>query len=74
MKKKLPARKYFNSSTKDGKIGNDGKILDGHISVKDYLTCEKIWHKFEKKNMGDYHDHYLIKDVLLLIDVFENFY
>ena len=40
--KKLPARKYFNSSTKDGKIGNDGKILDGHISVKDYLTCEKI--------------------------------
>ena len=25
------------------------------------------------KNMGDYHDHYLIKDVLLLINVFEKF-
>ena len=32
---KLPARKYFYSSTKDGKIDDDGKISDGHISVKD---------------------------------------
>ena len=71
--KKLPARKYFYSSTKDGKIGDDGKISDSHISVKDYLTCEKIWDKFEMKNMGDYHDHYLKKDVLLSADVFEKF-
>ena len=71
--KKLPARKYFYSSTKDGKIGDDGKISDGHISFKDYLTCEKIWDKFDIKDMGDYHDHYLKKDVLLLADVFEKF-
>ena len=45
----------------------------GHISIKDYLTCEKIWNKFGMKNMGDYHDHYLKKDVLLLADVFEKF-
>ena len=70
---KLPARKYFYSSTKDGKIGDDGKISDGHISAKDYLTCKKTWDKFEMKNMGDYHDHYLKKDVLLLADVFEKF-
>ena len=44
---KLPARKYFYSSTKDGKIGDYGKISDGHINVKDYLTYEKIWDKFE---------------------------
>ena len=25
------------------------------------------------KNMGDYHDHYLKKDVLLSVDVFEKF-
>ena len=56
---------------KKGKIGDDGKISDGHISLKDYLTCEKIWDKFEMKNMGDYHDHYLKKDVLLLADLFE---
>ena len=71
--KKLPARKYFYSSTKDGKIGDDGKISDGHISVKNYLTCDKIWNKFEMKNMGDYHNHYVKKDVLLSADVFEKF-
>ena len=70
---KLPARKYFYSSTKDGKIDDDGKISDGHISVKEYSTCKKIWDKFEMKNMSDYHDHYLKKDVLLLTDVFEKF-
>ena len=68
---KLPARKYFYSFTKDGKIGDDGKISGGHVSFKDYLTCEKIWDKFEMKYMGDYHDHYLKKDVMLLADVFE---
>ena len=66
---KLPARKNFYSSTKDGKIGDDDKISDGHISIKDYLTCEKIWDKFRMKNMGGYHDHYFKKDVLLSVDV-----
>ena len=57
---------------KKGKIDDDGEISDGHISIKDYLTYEKIWNKFKMKNMGYYHDHYLKKDVLLLTDVFEN--
>ena len=35
------------------------------------MTCEKIWDKFDIKDMGDYHDHYLKKDVLLLANVFE---
>ena len=70
---KLPARKHFFSSTKKGKIDNDGKISDGRISIEDYMTCEKIWDKFEMKNMGDYHDHYFKRDVLLLADVFEKF-
>ena len=38
----LPARKNFYNSIKDGKIGDDGKISSGHISVKDYLMCEKF--------------------------------
>ena len=37
------ARKFFFSSTKKGKIDEDGKISDDHISIEDYLTCEKIW-------------------------------
>ena len=47
---KLPARKFFYSSTKGRKIGDDGKISDGHISAKDYyLAWEKISDKFEMK-------------------------
>ena len=70
---KVPARKYFYSCTEDGKIGDYGNISDGLISVKDYLTCEKIWDKFNMENMGDYHDHYLEKNVLLSADVFKKF-
>ena len=70
---KLSARKYFFSSTKKGKTDENGKISDSHISINDYLVREKIWNKFDMKNMGDYHDHYLRKDVLLLATVFEKF-
>ena len=35
--------------------------------------CEKIWNQFKMKNMGDYHDHYFKKDLLLLADVFQKF-
>ena len=58
---------------KDGTTGDNGKKLNRHIRNKDYLMCNKIWNKFNKKNMGDYHDHYFKKDVLLLADVFEKF-
>ena len=71
--KKLFVRKCFHSSIKNGKIGDDGKISGGHISLKDYLMCEKIWDKSDIKDTGDYHDHYLKQDVLLLADVFEKF-
>ena len=70
---KLLAKKYFLSSTKKkGEIGDDGKISDGHISVKDYLTHEKILDKFKMKNMGNCHDHYLKKDVLFSADVLKS--
>ena len=70
---KLPDKKCFYSSVKDGTTDDNGEKLDGHISNEDYLTCKKIWNEFNMKNMGDYHDHYLKKDVLLLADVFEKF-
>ena len=41
------------------------------MSYKNYLICEKNWDKFDIKGMGDYHDHYLKNNVLLLADVFE---
>ena len=37
------------------------------------MVCEKIWDKFNLKNMGCYHDHYFKRDVFLLANVFEKF-
>ena len=48
-------------------------MSDGHISVHNYLTCEKTCDIFEMKNMGNCHDHHFKKDALLLADVFEKF-
>ena len=63
----LPDRECFYSSVKDETTGDNGKKL----STEDYLTCKKIWDEFNMKNMDDYHDHYLKKYFLLLVDVFE---
>ena len=49
---KLCAREYFYSLIKDKKTGDDGKISDGHACIKDYMVCERIWHRFNMKNMG----------------------
>ena len=42
VKKKLPDKKYFYCSVKDGTTGDSDEISDGHISDKDYLTCNEI--------------------------------
>ena len=70
---KLPEKECFYSSVKHGTTGDNAKNLDGHISNEDYLTCKKVWNEFNMRNMGNYHDHYLKKDVLLLADIFEKF-
>ena len=43
--KKLPARNYRKRKIDD----DDGKKLDGHITFKNYLTCEKICNKLTSK-------------------------
>ena len=70
---KLPDKVCFYISVKDGTTGDNSEKLNDHINDKDYLTCKKIWDEFNMKNMVDYHDQYLKKDVLLLADVFETF-
>ena len=69
---KLPDKKYFYNSVKDETTGDNGKILDGHISNEDHLTYNKTGNAFNMKNMGGFYDHYLKKDVLLLAYVFES--
>ena len=70
---KLPDKDFFYGSLKDQTIGDNGRKLNGHTNEKEYLSCTKIWDEFNMKNMGNYHDHYLKKDVLLLAEVFEKF-
>ena len=70
--KKNPDKKCFYNSVEDGTAVDNGKKLDGHISDWDYFTCKKVWNEFNMKNMSDYHDHYLKKDVLLLADVLKS--
>ena len=67
----MPDKECFYSSVKDGTTGDNGKKLDGHKNDEDYLAGKKSWDELYMKNMGDYDDHFLKKDVFLLDDVFE---
>ena len=43
------------------------------IADADYMHAKRICKDFEIKKLGQYHDLYLKSDILLLVDVFENF-
>jgi len=56
---KLPSQdKFYNKLTKE------------KLSDVDYAYAKKVWEVFECKTFKDYHDLYLITDVLLLADVY----
>ena len=44
-----------------------------NITDEDYIHAQKVFEKFNLKNLSDYHDLYFQSDTLLLADVFENF-
>lgn len=48
-------------------------LSDTPIKDKDYEFVHKVWKSFHCKNLKDYLEVYLLTDVLLLTDVFENF-
>jgi len=55
-------------------IGNFYNTLkDKPLSEKNYQRAQQIWKFFGIKTLHQYHDHYLMSDVLLLADVFEHF-
>ena len=49
------------------------QLEDEPCPVQNYNRAREIWGHYNIKTMRDYHDHYLLSDVLLLADVFENF-
>lgn len=58
----LPAKEYFfNDLTKQ------------HITDQEYAFARKVWKTFNCKTLKDYLEIYLLADVLLLADIFENF-
>ena len=48
-------------------------LNDEPLDPKDYERAQRTWKHFGITNLRAYHDHYLLSDVLLLADVFENF-
>ena len=48
-------------------------LNDQHITDDEYNHAKEVWNTFIIRTLGDYHDLYLVSDVLLLTDVLENF-
>ena len=48
-------------------------LNDQHITDGEHNHAKEVWNTFMIRTLGDYHDLYLVSDVLLLTDVFENF-
>ena len=49
------------------------QLTEEHISDEDYQHAQIVFTSCQLQTLGEYHDLYLLSDVLLLADVFENF-
>ena len=43
------------------------------IMNADYSNVERVYEEFKRKILGEYHDFYFQRDILLLANIFENF-
>ena len=48
-------------------------LYEENTTDKDYARANIVWKHFNIRNLGEYHDLYLMTDVYLLTDVFEKF-
>ena len=49
------------------------KLTGEGITTEDYQHAHTVWNQFNVKTMKDYHNLYNLSDVLLLVDISENF-
>ena len=59
---RLPPREDFYSN-----------LTEQDVSPADYLHAQTVWNKFDMKTFEDYHDLYLMTDVISLSDVVQQF-
>ena len=50
------------------------KLTGEGITEADYEHAQNVWREFGINNLGEYNDLYLNTDVVLLADVFEDFW
>ena len=48
-------------------------LAEVDISEADYTHAQRVFNHFDMTDLEDYHNFYILIDVLLLVDVFENF-
>jgi len=58
----LPPKEHFYNS-----------LTEEHISNEQYDHAMEVWNRFNCNTLGQYSDVYLKVDVMLLVDIFENF-
>ena len=63
----------FSAKSLPPKSEFENKLNESSISDADYAHAQKVWKTFKMADMTSYHNLYLMSDVLLLADVFENF-
>ena len=71
--KKLTGPEYFNKTEVPAPEEFYNALKKEGITLKNWHHVKDVWEKFECVNFGEYHDIYLLTDVLLLADVFEAF-
>ena len=65
--------KRFNETSLPDKESFYSNLNMENIDDIDYRHGNNVFKRFKLKNLGEYHDLYVQRDTLLLIDVFDNF-